>query len=53
MNNTSPNSARRQLFPWFYGWNVVAAGVLVVPAVLGSVNYNLKLWVSELMKELG
>jgi MFS family permease len=53
MNNTSPNSARRQLFPWFYGWNVVAVGVLVVASILGSVNYTFTFWVSEWMNEFG
>jgi MFS family permease len=53
MNMIEPTHARRQLFPWFYGWNVVGVGVLIVAVLLGSVNFSFTFWVTEWMEEFG
>jgi MFS family permease len=53
MTTIDSTCTRRPLLPWFYGWNVVGIGVLIVATVLGTVNFSFTFWVTAWMDEFG
>ena len=43
----------RNSMPWFYGWNIVGAGITVQAVVVGLAFYSFTMWANEWAKEFG